>query len=271
MDDIKSFKKYLQKLGLANASIETYSAAVSDYYKNFNSLTESNVLRWRDSLASRYKPKSMAIRVHGMNHYLRFRKKQYEVSGVRLPKVHHLEGVISLSDYNRLVKVISASDKFDDTKWLLIFKLMAMSGARVSEARQLRVEHVNDGKLQVLAKGAIYRTILLPKRLCKEISLYLEATGQSEGFIFGRTPEKPYSIGSIEHKCKVFAKRAKIPEEVMHPHSFRHLFGKRFMEGKGDITVLADLMGHSSIETTRIYTRRTIEEQQSTLDRIVTW
>ncbi len=272
MKNLKSFKTYLKKKGLSPNTISTYVQAVIDYQKTYSTLTEKNVLAWKESLNSRYKPASMAARIKGMNAYLECNGMTLRLTGVKLPRIHHLENVISMSDYHKLIRKMSENTSLLTRKWMLLFKTIAMTGMRVSEARQIRVEHVEAGKAQIYAKGGIYRIILLPKRLCKELQKYLSDINQEEGYIFGKTTEEPYAIGTIEAKLHYYGKKFKIPKEVCHPHSLRHLFGKGFMASKGaDITVLADLLGHASIETTRIYTRRSMDEQRDALDKIVTW
>lgn len=271
MKAISSFNRYLKSKGLSDHSISTYEEAVIDYQKQYSTLSEKNVLAWKEGLASRYKPASMAARIKGMNAYLGFCKIGIHLSGIKLPRVHHLENVISMTDYHRLIRKMAEMDDPLTRKWMLLFKTIAMTGMRVSEVRQVRVEHIEAGKAQVYAKGSIYRIILIPKRLCKEIQQYLTDVEQTEGYIFGKTPEAPYAIGTIEAKLHRYGREFHLPKEVCHPHSLRHLFGKSFMGQKGDITVLADLLGHASIETTRIYTRRTMDEQQAALDKIVVW
>ena len=271
MKAISSFKLYLKGKGLSEHSAETYAEAVIDYQKYYSSLAEKNILAWKEGLASRYKPASIATRIKGMNAYLEFNGTSIRLSSIKLPRVHHLENVISMADYHRLIRKMSESDDMLTKKWMLLFKTIALTGMRVSEVRQLRIEHIQAGKVQVYAKGGIYRTILIPRKICREISDYLEQTGQTEGFIFGKTAKQPYAIGTIEAKFHHYGELYHLPKAVCHPHSLRHLFGKSFMRQKGDITVLADLLGHASIETTRIYTRRTMDEQRIELDKIVVW
>ncbi len=274
MKSLRSFARWLSTRGLSQNTVKSYVQSAKLYSNRYPTLSEANLLKWKDQMAATYKPKTIAIRINGINAYLTFSKETYRLKNVKLPRVHHLEKVISLSDYSRLMKGLArkAEDDLLYQKWMLLVKFMAMTGARVSEVLQVQAEHIGENKVPVLAKGAVYRTILIPTRLCREISTYLEKIRQDDGYVFGKTKDKPYSIGTVEARLKKFAKEFRIPREVMHPHAFRHLFGKNFMQSKGaDITVLADLLGHASIETTRIYTRRSQEEQQQALDKIVTW
>lgn len=115
------------------------------------------------------------------------------------------------------------------------------------------------------------RRLYIPKRLRLESTEWLEANGIGSGYIFlNRFGERITSRG-IAQQLKHFAEKYGLNKEVVYPHSFRHRFAKNFLEKFNDIALLADLMGHESIETTRIYLRRTASEQQKIVDKIVDW
>ncbi len=148
---------------------------------------------------------------------------------------------------------------------------MAATGARVSELLQIKVEHVKCGYLDLYSKGGKVRRLYIPKRLRLESTEWLEANGIGSGYIFlNRFGERITSRG-IAQQLKHFAEKYGLNKEVVYPHSFRHRFAKNFLEKFNDIALLADLMGHESIETTRIYLRRTASEQQKIVDKIVDW
>lgn len=269
--DIEGFKKHLTSRGLTVNTAKTYSEAVIDYYKRYRTINRLSILEWKDGMAGRYKPQTIACRIKGMNAYLDYKGIDMHLSGIKLERISHLDNVISVSDYHKLIRGLYSKGDIVSLRWRLLYMTIAMTGMRVSEVRQLTVDHVLAGRSQIYTKGGIYRTVLLPKRLVYELKTYLSGINQEDGYIFGSRPEKPYAIGSIETRMKMHADEFRIPRDVMHPHSLRHLFGKNFMKNKGDITVLADILGHASIETTRIYTRRTLDEQMELLDKLVTW
>ena len=94
---------------------------------------------------------------------------------------------------------------------------------------------------------------------------------RSSGYLFLNRFGKRISPRGITHQLKHFAQKYGIPTEVVYPHSFRHRFAKNFLESLSDIALLADLMGHESIETTRIYLRRTATEQRQIVDEVIVW
>ena len=148
---------------------------------------------------------------------------------------------------------------------------MAATGARVSELLQIKVEHVKCGYLDLYSKGGKVRRLYIPKRLRLESSVWLEANGIGSGYIFLNRFGERITTRGIAQQLKHFAEKYGLNKEVVYPHSFRHRFAKNFLEKFNDVALLADLMGHESIETTRIYLRRTASEQQKIVDKVVDW
>jgi site-specific recombinase XerD len=148
---------------------------------------------------------------------------------------------------------------------------LAATGARVSELIQIKVEHVQAGYFDIYAKGGKVRRLYIPKALRNETLLWLQEKDYLSGFLFlNRFGERITSRG-ISQQLKSIAKRYGMNTKVIYPHSFRHRFAKNFLEKFNDIALLADLMGHESIETTRIYLRRTAGKQKEIVDKYITW
>lgn len=111
----------------------------------------------------------------------------------------------------------------------------------------------------------------LPKKLRTETLEWLEETHRSSGYLFLNRYGERITTRGISQQLKNYADKYGLDKKVVYPHSFRHRYAKNFLEKYNDIALLADLMGHESIETTRIYLRRTASEQQALVDKIVTW
>ena len=155
--------------------------------------------------------------------------------------------------------------------WYFVVRFLAATGARISELIQIKVEHIRIGCMDLYSKGGKLRKIYFPQKLCMEMLSWLELQGKDSGFIFVNRRGKQITPRGISWQLKVLAKRYRIPVETVYPHSFRHRFAKNFIEKSGDIALLSDLLGHDSIETTRIYLTKSCEEQRALIDRIVTW
>lgn len=155
--------------------------------------------------------------------------------------------------------------------WYFVIRFMAATGARVSELIQIKVEHIKSGHIDLYSKGGKLRRIYIPTPLKEEALTWLEKKKQESGFIFINKKGTRITTRGIAGQLKKLAVRYQIDPAVVYPHSFRHRFAKSFLDKCNDIAFLADLMGHESIETTRIYLRKTATEQREIVDRIIDW
>ena len=141
----------------------------------------------------------------------------------------------------------------------------------MSELVQFKAEHVKLGYIDLYTKGGKIRRIYIAKRLQTEALKWLESKQQETGYIFCNRQGTRLTTRGVAHQLKELAIKYKMNPKFIYPHSFRHRFAKNFLEKYNDLALLADLMGHESIETTRIYLRRTSEEQQEIVDKVITW
>lgn len=153
----------------------------------------------------------------------------------------------------------------------LVVRFLTATGARVSELIQIKVEHVRIGYFDIYSKGGKVRRLFIPRRLRDEAEKWFEETQQTTGYIFRNRFGERITTRGIAQQLKNYAERYGLNTNVVYPHSFRHRYAKNFLEAFNDIVLLADLMGHESIETTRIYLRRTASEKQAIVDKVITW
>ena len=147
---------------------------------------------------------------------------------------------------------------------------LGCTGARVSELRQFRLHHAIDGYMDIVSKGQKLRRVWIPATLCLETEDWKSGCNPNS-LLFPGKEERAISARGIALGLKRAAIRYGVDPSVVYPHSFRHLFAKNFIERNPDISLLADLMGHESIETTRIYLRRTANEQRAAVDEAIDW
>ncbi|VLB39619.1 integrase/recombinase, phage integrase family [Streptococcus pneumoniae] len=136
---------------------------------------------------------------------------------------------------------------------------------------KLKVEHVEIGYFDIYSKGGKIRRLYIPKKLRNSCLSWLESENRRSGYLFLNKFNEPITARGVAQQLKNYADKYKMNPKVIYPHSFRHLFAKNFLAKYNDIALLADLMGHESIETTRIYLRKTATEQQNIVDKIVNW
>lgn len=269
MENDEIFEDFLKKGNLSQNTLTSYLWTVKYYTEHYDSFSKENLLAYKGYLLEYFKPKTVNLRIQGINKYLQFiHKDKLQLKFVKVQQKNFLENVISNADY-QFLKTSLKSD--GNLEWYFVVWFLAATGARVSELVQIKVEHVKLGYFDLYSKGGKLRRLYIPKILREEALLWLETIGRKSGYLFLNRFNERITTRGIAQQLKNYAKKYGISEKVVYPHSFRHRYAKNFLEKFNDIALLADLMGHESIETTRIYLRRTASEQQELVDTIVTW
>lgn len=266
---LNEFESHLRQNNLATNTIHSYLKAIEQFHSLYDSVTKKNLLSFKGYLIEQYKPKTVNLRLQAINRYLEFlQKDKLKLKFVKIQQQNFLENVISDADYRFFVKKLKADNRMN---WYFIIRYLCATGARISELVQIKIEHVEVGYLDIYGKGGKLRRLYIPKKLRNETLQWLNETELDSGYLFLNRFGERITTRGISHQLKVFAKEYRINPDVVYPHSFRHRFAKNFLDKYNDLALLADLMGHESIETTRIYLRRTANEQQELVDKIVTW
>ena len=266
---MEKYKDYLVKQNLSQKTIKSYMYTINIYFKNYITINKKNLLAFKGNLMESYKPKTINLKIQALNKYLEYTKKlELKLKFVKIQQKNFLENVISDTDYNFFKDKLKKDNKMF---WYFVVRYLCATGARVSELIEIKAEHVYKGYYDIYSKGGKCRRIYIPKNLQNETIEYLETKIRKNGYLFlNKTGEKITTKG-ISIQLKTLAKNYGLNPNVVYPHSFRHRFAKNFLEKCNDIALLADLMGHESIETTRIYLRKTSTEQQEIVNQVVTW
>lgn len=263
------FDAYLEEKHLAGNTKIAYLTAVRQFEKKFGSFSKENLENYRNWMKETYSPRTVNLRVCGMNCYLEWlRKPQWKLKAVRVQQNAFLENVISDKDYRFIRNRLKQDGKM---MWYFIVRYMAATGMRVSELLQMKAEDVKAGHVDLYAKGGKMRRIYIPNELQKETLSWTRSLSRESGFLFISKKGTRMTPGGLYCQLKKLGKRYGISPLVMHPHSFRHRFAKNFLERCNDLSFLADLMGHENTETTRIYLRKTSNEQADLVSRVVDW
>ena len=266
---IEKFERHLRDTNLSENTISSYLFAIKQYHEQYGEISKKNLCQYKVWLIENYKPKTVNLRLRAINCYLEcIDKEKLKLSFVRVQQKAFLENVISVADYEYFKNSLKNDNELF---WYFVIRFMAATGARVSELIQIKVEHIRLGHLDLYSKGGKLRRIYIPHSLQEEALLWLNNKHQESGFIFLNKYGKRITTRGIAGQLKTLASRYGIDTAVVYPHSFRHRFAKSFLERCNDISFLADLMGHESIETTRIYLRKTATEQREIVDKVIDW
>lgn len=210
------------------------------------------VLAYKGELIRRYPPASANSMLAAVNALLRFAGRgDLCVRQFRVQKeIYRSESAeLTRDEYLRLV---AAAERDSDGRSALLLQTVCCTGIRISELEYVTVEAVRSGEAQVNCKGKT-RKIFIVSALREKLLHYAEENGVSRGPVFRTRTGKPLDRSNIWRSMKKLCAEAQIPPQKVFPHNLRHLFARAFYEKEHDISTLADILGHSSVNTTRIY------------------
>ena len=267
---MEAYKTYLVEKGFSAHTVNSYLFAIRQMEDRLGEEpTNEELLAHKDWLAVHFSAKTVNLRITAINSYLDFiGYPGIRLKGLRIQQKPYLDNVISQADYELLRDSLLRDGELF---WHYVVRFLTCTGARISELRLFTVESVRIGHLDLVSKGQKLRRIYIPSNLQRDAMSWLFDIGRSEGYIFPFKDDKPMTARGISMGLKRFAAKYGIDQDVVYPHSFRHRFAKNFIEKNPDIAFLADLMGHESLETTRVYLRRTASEQRAAVDATIDW
>ena len=231
-------------------------------------LKKETTTGWKESLLSKgYQPATINSMLSALNGFLCFIGRQdCRVKFLRIQRrtFRAPERDLGKEDYRRLLET---AEKKRDFRLRLILETICATGIRVSELRYITVEAAGIGRAEICLKGKI-RTILLPGKLCRKLLKYAQKQKTVSGEVFLTKNGKSISRCQIWREMKQLGRWAGIDPRKVFPHNLRHLFAVVFYRACRDIAKLADVLGHSCIETTRIYLCTTGQEHMRQLEQL---
>ena len=266
----KEFSGYLKSEERTPGTIEKYLRDVRSFamWLNGREVTKELAAAWKEHLlAEHYAPVTVNAMLAAINSFFRF--AGWEECRVKFLKIQRRlfrdsARELTRQEYDRLLETARTLGR---ERLALLMETICATGIRVSEVRYITVEAVQQGRVDISLKGKI-RTILLPNKLCRKLAKYAKHKKIASGEIFLTGSGKSLSRRQIWAEMKRLCRKAGVEPSKVFPHNLRHLFATAFYKACKDIVRLADVLGHSSIETTRIYLLTTGEEHQKQLDRL---
>lgn len=266
--DMKDFQWYLLQEEKSPATIEKYLRDVRFFmrYVQKEQLSKEIVIAYKKYLQEQqYAVRSINSMLASVNSFLHFCGcPEYRVKAMKLQKQVYCseEKELTKTEYYRLVRA-SAHDQ----QLQLVMQSICSTGIRVSELQFFTVEQIRRGEIVVACKGK-NRTILLPKKLQTELLAYARKKKIVSGMIFLNSNGTYLNRKQIWAKMKQLCKKAQVNPKKVFPHNLRKLFARVFYSIDKDIAKLADMLGHSSIDTTRIYIMTTGIEHRRQLEQL---
>lgn len=231
-------------------------------------VTKELAANWKAHLiAAGYAPvtiNSMLSAINGLFHFLGWEDCRVKFLKVQRRLFRDEGRDLTRLEYDRLLDTARSLGR---DRLALLMETICATGIRVSEVRHITVEAARRGRAEIASKGKV-RIILLPNKLCRKLLKYAQKQKTASGEIFLTGNGKPLTRRQIWAEMKRLCKRAGVASSKVFPHNLRHLFATAFYRASRDIVKLADVLGHSSIETTRIYLISTGAEHQRQLERL---
>lgn len=252
---VAEYKSYLLREERSPATIQKYEHDIMAFclwLGKDNKLIKETVIQYKNQLAVQGSVSTVNCALAALNGFFSW-LGFYELRVKPLKKQRSLfcpkEKELTKAEYLRL---LAAAKACGNQKLWLIMQTICATGIRVSELRFITAEAVKSGCAEVNCKGK-RRSVFLPAKLCRLLSIYLKREGIQQGSVFITRSGRPVNRSNIWAAMKGLCQSAGIDSHKVFPHNLRHLFARTFYSLDKDMAKLADILGHSSIDTTRIY------------------
>ena len=266
--DIAGFREHLILEERSAATIQKYIRDVKAFTEYaIGAVTKETVIAYKKHLQEHYAVRSVNSMLAAVNRF--FREMGWFGCIVKALKIQReafrsKERELSKEEYFRLLE---AAKENGNTRLYLLMQTLCATGIRVSEVKYITVEAARRGRTDISLKGKI-RTILIPAKLCRKLLKYAQKHKTASGEIFLTRSGKSLSRRQIWAELKRLCKYAGVEPSKVFPHNLRHLFATTFYKACRDIVKLADVLGHSSIETTRLYLAASGAEHARQMERL---
>ena len=255
MEKIDRYLKELREQERSGATVEKYRTNLCrllDFVKE-SALTKAAVIDWKQRLIGTHAPASVNAMLAAVNGYLKyFGWNELCVKPLKIQRSAFLDErkELTRAEYARLVE---AAGRKENERLSLVIQTLCATGIRVSELKFITVAAVQSGRAEIHNKGK-FRLVFLPGKLRKLLKKYIQKQKKTAGAVFTTRTGKPLDRSNIWRDMKALCERAGVAPEKVFPHNLRHLFARTFYDLEKDLSRLADILGHSSVNTTRIYT-----------------
>ena len=270
MRDICAFKEYTDNKSLPlEGKVSAYGRRMRCRLPQqpLKEITKFTVSEYKTELMKKYTPASVNSIISSLNSFFEF-NEWYDCK-IKTLKIQRKiftssEKELTKSEYERL---LCAAKKKKNQRLYYLMQTICSTGIRVSELQHITAEAINSGRAIINCKGKM-RQVFLPKQLCKMLKGYIKENKITSGAVFVSKSGRPLDRSNIWSDMKKLCESAGVAKTKVFPHNLRHLFARTYYSIQKDIVRLADLLGHSSINTTRIYTMESGEVHRRQIEKL---
>ena len=255
-DMITAYENHLMEWEKSKATIRCYVRNICAFREwiGERSVEKSAVLEYKEMLMKQHKTTTANVMLSSLNSFFEFcGAHNLRVRAIKVQKeiVYDEKKELSKQEYEKLLKAAATKRS---KRLYYIMQTICASGIRISELPYITVEAVKKKSAEVNCKGKI-RTVILPDDLCVLLMRYISTQDLKSGCVFLTRGGLPVNRSNIWAEMRALCKKAGIPKEKVFPHNLRHLFARTYYSTQKDIVRLADILGHTSVDTTRVYTK----------------
>ena len=252
---IEKYLTYQKEQERSRATLQKYQHdlnALMEFLEG-KELTKAVLISWKEKLISQYAPASVNAMLAAVNGYVKYMGwMELTVKPLKIQKSLFMEEEKELTR-NEYVRLVKAAQRKENERLSLVIQTICVTGIRVSELKFITVESVQRGKSEISNKGKL-RIVFLPEGLRKLLKKYIRNQKKTAGAVFTTRTGKPLNRSNIWRDMKKLCESAGVSEKKVFPHNLRHLFARTFYSIEKDLSRLADILGHTNLSTTRIYT-----------------
>lgn len=253
---LKGFIEFLKEQEKSQSTINSYRRELFSLqmYIGDNTVNKERLLNYKSMITNQYTPSSCNVAIAAINSFLKYvNRPDLFVKPLKVQKTifEPIEKELTKKEYDKLVKAATING---DERTALAIQTICSTGIRVSELRYITVETLKNGQAAISCKGK-NRVIFIPKALIKVLKKYVINHNITSGPIFVTRNNKPLNRSNLWKQMKQLCDIAGVNPSKVYPHNLRHLFARTYYSQQKDISRLSDILGHSNINTTRIYTR----------------
>ena len=268
-NQLEEFAKHLKSEEKSKNTIDKYvrDARAFARYAGGREITKEIILAYKSNLQRKYAVGSVNSMLAALNSLLAFSgRRDLKIKSVKFQQriFYPEEKELTRAEYMRLCR---AAEEKHNLRLSLILQTVAAAGIRIGELKYITVEAAKLGEATVNCKGKT-RTVIIVKKLRRKLLAYAKYRGIVGGMIFITKSGRPTDRTNIWREMKNLCDMAEVNPEKVFPHNLRHLFARTFYDIDKDIAKLADILGHSSINTTRIYIISTGAEHRRLMENM---
>ncbi len=268
-ESMEEYRSYLISEERAKATIEKYMKDLFQFYHWMSSkcICKTDVLTYKAKLTAQYAPTSVNAVLSALNSFFNYMGwSDLKVKNLKIQKQFFISPSKELTkaEYERLLFV--AKEKKNERLYFLM-QTICSTGIRVSEVRFITVDTIDTGVVEIRCKGKS-RQVYLSKKLCDCLKQYIKKNKIKSGSVFVTKNGNPLDRSNIWSQMKRICVEAHVSEKKVFPHNLRHLFARTYYSVQKDIVRLADILGHSSVNTTRIYTAESGEIHRNHMQKL---